>query len=89
VEEALADGWVDSRPRKLDGERARLLVTPRKPTSNWSRANKERIERLTEAGLMTEAGTAAVETAKRSGSWTALDAVEQLEEPADLRRALD
>jgi uncharacterized protein YdeI (YjbR/CyaY-like superfamily) len=38
---------------------------------------------------MTEAGTAAVETAKRNGSWTALDAVEELEEPADLRRALD
>ena len=54
VEEALADGWVDSQPRKLDDARSQLLVTPRKPTSNWSAANKRRIERLTRAGLMAQ-----------------------------------
>jgi uncharacterized protein YdeI (YjbR/CyaY-like superfamily) len=89
VEEALAHGWVDSRPRKLDDERSQLLVTPRKPKSNWSRVNKERVERLTAAGAMTPAGRAAVETAKRNGAWTALDAVETLQEPDDLVAALD
>ncbi|WP_218566461.1 YdeI/OmpD-associated family protein [Vallicoccus soli] len=33
VEEALAAGWVDSRPRAVDDRRSALLVTPRKPTS--------------------------------------------------------
>jgi len=89
VEEALAHGWVDSQPRKLDDRRSQLLVTPRKPQSNWSRANKERIARLTAAGRMTPAGIAAVETAKANGAWTALDDVENLVEPGDLRAALD
>jgi uncharacterized protein YdeI (YjbR/CyaY-like superfamily) len=38
---------------------------------------------------MTAAGLAAVEVAKANGAWTALDAVEALEEPDDLRSALD
>jgi uncharacterized protein YdeI (YjbR/CyaY-like superfamily) len=89
VEEALAFGWVDSLGRKLDDRRSMLLLTPRRASSNWSRANKERIERLLAAGLMAPAGLAAVETAKRNGTWTALDDVENLVEPDDLRAALD
>lgn len=89
VEEALAFGWVDSLPRKLDDRRSMLLVTPRKPASNWSRVNKERVARLVEAGLMAPAGLAVVEAAKASGTWTALDDVENLVEPDDLRTALD
>ncbi len=89
VEEALAFGWVDSLPRKLDDRRSMLLVTPRKPASKWSRVNKERVERLTAAGLMAPAGQAVVDAAKASGTWTALDDVENLVEPDDLRAALD
>jgi len=89
VEEALCFGWVDSVPRKLDAERSQLLVTPRKRGSRWSKANKARIERLTAAGLLAPAGSAAVERAKADGTWTALDAVEALTEPEDLRAALD
>jgi uncharacterized protein YdeI (YjbR/CyaY-like superfamily) len=89
VEEALAFGWVDSQPRKLDDARSQLLVTPRKPASNWSRPNKQRVQRLLDAGLMAPAGLAAVEAAKADGSWSALDAVEDLHEPDDLRAALD
>jgi uncharacterized protein YdeI (YjbR/CyaY-like superfamily) len=89
VEEALAFGWIDSKGRKVDEDRSGLLVTPRKPASKWSAANKERIGRLVAAGLMTPAGTAVVEAAKASGTWTALDLVEALVEPDDLRAALD
>jgi len=89
VEEALAHGWVDSQPRKLDDQRSQLLITPRKRASNWSRINKQRVERLIRSGLMTPAGMAAVEAAKRNGAWTALDAVEDLHEPEELRAALD
>ena len=89
VEEALCYGWIDSLGRKLDAERTQLLFTPRKPASRWSRPNKERIERLTAAGLMAPAGVAMVELARRTGTWTALDRAEDLVEPPELRAALD
>ena len=89
ADEAIAHGWVDSRPRKLDDRRSQLLVTPRKPKSGWSRVNKERVRRLEKAGLMTAAGTAAIDVAKENGAWTALDDVENLVEPDDLAGALD
>ena len=88
VEEALCFGWVDSKPNKLDEERSLLWFAPRKPGTGWSRPNKERIERLTQAGLMEIAGLRKVEQAKRDGSWTKLDAVEDLQIPTDLHDAL-
>jgi len=87
VEEALCFGWIDSLTRRLDAERSMLLFTPRKPGSNWSRPNKERIERLLAAGAMEPAGLAAVERAKADGTWTALDDVEDLVVPDDLAAA--
>jgi len=89
AEEALAFGWIDSKGRKLDEDRWQLLVTPRKPKSSWSRVNKGRVERLLEDGVMTQAGLEAVEVAKANGAWSALDDVENLTEPDDLRAALD
>lgn len=89
VEEALCVGWVDSRPGTVDEERTRLLFTPRKRGSGWSRPNKERIARLVAAGLMLPAGTAVVEAAVADGSWSALDDVENLVEPPELAAALD
>lgn len=89
VEEALCVGWVDSLPRRLDEQQAMLRLTPRNPRSNWSRRNKERIASLRERGLMTAAGEAVVEAAVASGTWSALDQVEELAEPPALRSALD
>lgn len=89
VEEALCFGWVDSKPNKLDDERAMLWFAPRKAGTGWSRPNKERVERMIAAGLMTPAGQAKVDAAKADGSWTALDAIENLEIPVDLAQALD
>lgn len=87
VEEALCFGWVDSRAGKLDDERRMLTFTPRKPRSGWSRPNKERIERLTAAGLMTPAGQRVIDAAKADGSWSRLDEVEELVVPGDLTDA--
>lgn len=87
VEEALCFGWIDSVARTLDQTRSMLRFSPRKPRSGWSRPNKIRIERLTAAGLMTPAGQARIVAAKADGSWTKLDAVEDLEVPEDLARA--
>ena len=89
VEEALCFGWIDSQARGIDDERAALTMTPRKRGSGWSKVNKERIERMETADLMTSAGRALIDQAKQDGSWAKLDAVERLEEPEDLRVALD
>ncbi|MDI6627964.1 MAG: YdeI/OmpD-associated family protein [Rhodococcus sp. (in: high G+C Gram-positive bacteria)] len=78
---------MDSRPRKLDGERTMLYFSPRKSTSAWSRPNKIRIEALREAGLMLPAGERAVEAAVANGAWTVLDKVEDLIVPEDLAAA--
>lgn len=89
VEEALCFGWIDSKPGKLDDERSMRYHSPRKPKSNWSKPNKERVERLTAAGLMTENGLKMVELAKQTGTWTALDEVEELIVPPDLQAELE
>ena len=88
VREALCFGWIDSLPRKLDAERSMLLLTPRKAKSAWSAANKKRIAELESEGLMTAAGRALVEAAKKSGAWTKLDDVDALVVPDDLQAAL-
>jgi uncharacterized protein YdeI (YjbR/CyaY-like superfamily) len=89
VEEALCFGWIDSLARGLDEARSMQLFTPRKPTSYWSGANKERIARLTAAGLLAPAGQAMVDLAKATGTWSALEDVEAGVEPPDLAAALD
>lgn len=89
VEEALCFGWVDSKPGKLDDERTMLYFAPRKGRSGWSRPNKERVERMIAAGLMTPAGQAKVDAARADGTWELLDSAENLEIPDDLAAALD
>jgi uncharacterized protein YdeI (YjbR/CyaY-like superfamily) len=89
VEEALCFGWIDSKGGLVDTERSKLYYAPRNPKSNWSRPNKERIARLTAAGLMREAGLKMVEIAQKTGTWTALDEVENLVVPEDLQAALE
>lgn len=88
VEEALCFGWIDGLLNKLDHERYKVLFSPRKLKSTWSKINKERVERLIAQGLMTPAGMAKVEIAKKNGSWKVLDEVEALTIPDDLALAL-
>jgi uncharacterized protein YdeI (YjbR/CyaY-like superfamily) len=88
VEECLCFGWVDSLPRKADEDRAMLYISPRKVGSNWSNANKARIEDLVRRKLMTKAGMDKVEEAKRDGCWDALVEVQAGVLPDDLITAL-
>ncbi|TDB67385.1 YdeI/OmpD-associated family protein [Arundinibacter roseus] len=88
VDEALCFGWIDSLARPLDNERYQQLFSPRKPKSVWSKINKEKIKKLIETGLMTQAGLNVIEIAKQNGSWTILDEVEELVIPNDLTLAL-
>ncbi|MDJ0781376.1 MAG: YdeI/OmpD-associated family protein [Desulfosarcinaceae bacterium] len=85
VDQCLCFGWVDSLRRKVDDARTMLRISPRNPKSNWSRANKRRVARLTRDGLMRPSGSRMVALAKRRGTWNFLDDVEKLEVPEDLR----
>ena len=87
VDELMCFGWVDSLPRSLDGERTMHRISPRNPQSNWSKVNKERVERLSRAGKMEEPGLKMVEKAKSIGTWNYLDDVEMLILPEDLEVA--
>jgi uncharacterized protein YdeI (YjbR/CyaY-like superfamily) len=89
VEEALCFGWIDSAARSFDEERSRLLFTPRKPKSVWSKPNKLRVERVIANGLMTEIGLQKIEKAKLDGSWDALNASDNLEIQEDLLKAFE
>lgn len=88
VEEALCFGWIDSKSNTLDDERYMQLFSPRNPKSPWSRLNKQRVEKLIEQGLMTEAGLKLIEAAKQNGAWTVYDSIEDLIMPDDLKKAL-
>ena len=92
VEEALCFGWIDSVAQKLDDERSMQKFTPRKPKSVWSKINKQRIEKLIEQELMTPAGLATIERAKKNGSWDTLNSsdlhTDNNSMPDDLEKAL-
>jgi len=86
VDEALCFGWIDSKAKPIDEEKYMQFFTKRKPKSIWSKINKEKIERLTKEGLMTQAGFEIIEIAKQNGSWNILDESEALIVPEDLKK---
>lgn len=88
VEELLCFGWIDSLQHRIDDDRSRVYISPRKPGSNWSGINKRKVAALEKAGLMTDAGRAVIKRAKRDGSWTYLDDIEALVVPEDLAALL-
>lgn len=87
VDEAICFGWIDSIKKSVDHQQSIQYFSRRKPTSAWSKINKAKVERLTNKGLMTQAGYDSVETAKQNGSWSILDEVEELVIPKDLAKA--
>jgi uncharacterized protein YdeI (YjbR/CyaY-like superfamily) len=87
VEEALCFGWIDGIKQKLDDTRYTHRFTPRKPASTWSALNRRRAAAMIAAGRMKAAGKAAIEAAKRSGTWERPDPA-GASEPAELKRAL-
>ena len=89
VEEALCFGWIDTTMRPLDDERYMQLFTPRKPKSEWSKLNKERVEKMIAAGLMTNAGLEKIEISKANGHWERMDHVYALQPPDDLAKLLN
>lgn len=89
VEEAICFGWVDSKPNKRDKESYYLFFAQRKPKSNWSKANRDRAEKMMKQGLMTKAGQLMINQAKETGTWMALEQVQQSVIPPDLQKLFD
>jgi uncharacterized protein YdeI (YjbR/CyaY-like superfamily) len=71
LESALCFGWIDGRRERLDETYFLQRFTPRRPRSNWSRINRDKVERLTAEGRMRPGGLAEVESAKADGRWAA------------------
>jgi uncharacterized protein YdeI (YjbR/CyaY-like superfamily) len=72
VDEALCFGWIDGIRKRIDGERYTNRFTPRRPGSNWSAINIERVGELIEQGRMRPAGLRAFEARRedRSGIYS-------------------
>jgi uncharacterized protein YdeI (YjbR/CyaY-like superfamily) len=87
--EALRFGWIDGKLKKVDEDAFMLRYSPRRAHSVWSRQNKEKVEELAQRNLMTAAGMAAVEMAKKNGNWEKAYTDRVLEVmPADFEAAL-
>jgi uncharacterized protein YdeI (YjbR/CyaY-like superfamily) len=55
---ALCHGWVDTQTKGIDEQRYAIRFVPRRPGSNWSATNRERVRRLRDEGRVTAAGEA-------------------------------
>lgn len=79
-------GWIDGIRRKVDDSRTMQLITPRR-VQHWSATYKLRAEKLIQQGKMHDSGLKTIEVSKESGLWNAMDDVDQLQIPADLKNA--
>lgn len=89
VDEALCFGWIDSRRIPIDEEKFMQFFSKRKVNGTWSKVNKAKIKQLIDKGRMTKAGFEVIATAKKNGSWSILDDVEELKIPRDLHKELN
>ncbi len=80
-------GWIDGIRRKLDEDRTMQLISKRRQQI-WAKTYKDRAARLTTEGAMRPWGLAAIEQAKRQGTWNAMADVDALVVPHDLHAGL-
>lgn len=87
---ALCHGWIDGQLKSIDAVFFRQRFTPRRPRSQWSKRNIEKVTALIAAGRMKPAGHAQIEAAKNDGRWAAAyDSPSTMQVPADFQAALD
>ncbi|MCL1672777.1 YdeI/OmpD-associated family protein [Elizabethkingia ursingii] len=87
VDEALCFGWIDSTRKKINNISFMQFFSKRKPKSNWSKINKEKVQQLIDSKRMTKQGYESIEIAKQNGYWTILDEIEEVIIPEDLEIA--
>ena len=89
LDEALCFGWIDGQAARRDERTWRVLFTPRRRRSLWSKRNVENVERLMSEGRMDPAGIAELERAKADGRYqAAYSGPATIEVPPDLAAAL-
>ncbi|WP_179345688.1 YdeI/OmpD-associated family protein [Winogradskyella ursingii] len=89
VKVALCFGWIDSTVKSLGNGKRRQYFCPRNPKSDWSALNKKYIKELKEENLMQPLGLESIKVAKKNGSWSALDHVENGIIPTELQQAFN
>lgn len=90
VEIALCHGWIDSQMRPESATAYLQRFTPRRPTSVWSKINREKALALIASGRMRPGGFAEIERAKQDGRWeAAYDSARTITVPADFERELE
>ena len=89
VDEALCYGWIDSLPNKRDAKSYYQYFSKRNPKSNWSKVNKEKVAYLIKEKRMAKAGYEMIDTAKQTGTWDALNDVDNLVVPKDMMEVFD
>lgn len=78
IEEAICFGWIDSIIKNIDQDRYAQRFTPRKPISEFSQTNKERLKNLIEQGKVIPEVLTSMENADLEG----------FEYPADIMAAI-
>jgi uncharacterized protein YdeI (YjbR/CyaY-like superfamily) len=90
VVEALCWGWIDGVRKSFDDEAYLQRFTPRRKGSNWSKRNREHVERLIAEGRMQEAGLVHMQAAQADGRWEAAYAPpSEMTIPEDFLAALE
>tara|TARA_R110001599_G_C11963400_1_gene633078 strand:- start:84 stop:659 length:576 start_codon:yes stop_codon:yes gene_type:complete len=89
VIEALCWGWIDGIKKSIDDQAYLQRITPRKARSNWSKRNRDHVERLINEGQMMEAGLVHVRAAKADGRWENAYSVSEMKVPEDFLAALE
>ncbi|MFD0339742.1 YdeI family protein [Streptomyces sp. NPDC127117] len=90
VDIGLCYGWVSGQRRSLDERYYLQKYVPRRPRSLWSRANVDKVAKLTAEGRMREPGLTEVRRAQQDGRWAAAyESQRTATAPPDLVAALD
>jgi len=89
VIESLCWGWIDGVKKSLDDQAYLQRVTPRTSRSNWSKRNREHVERLIVENRMMESGLEHVRAAKADGRWDNAYTASEMKVPTDFLVALD
>ena len=71
VDVGLCWGWVSSHRKSLDDKYYLQKYTPRRPKSNWSKVNVDKVTVLEGLGLIQPPGYQEIEDAKLDGRWPA------------------
>ncbi len=89
VIEMLCYGWIDGIKKSIDDQAYLQRVTPRTARSNWSKRNRQHVERLIIDDRMMEPGLLHVRAAKADGRWENAYVASELKVPEDFLVALE